>query len=351
MRALVTGATGFAGSHLVDDLLADGHRVFGLVYAEDGRERPVEHEAFTAVEGDLLDLTSLRAAVEAARPSVIYHLAGWALTAKSWSYPARTIEVNAAGTANLLQAAVEGGGPRVVAVTSAEIFGTVGEDELPVTEATRPDPHHPYGVSKWAASRLISLFWQRFELPVIEARPFNHIGPRQERGFVVPDFASQLAAIKLGMKSPTISVGNLSAERDFTDVRDVVRAYRRLAEDGRPGETYIICSGQPVPIHYLLNALIEIGEVAIEVRYDPERMRPSDTPVLFGSYERLRHHTGWQPRIHLRTSLADTFDYWVERLQGEGEALPLNEGQESLPDELEVLAERRLRSQEGGESA
>lgn len=317
MRALVTGATGFAGSHLVDDLLANGCQVFGLIYAKDGRERPVDHPAFTPVEGDLLNLPSLRSAVEAARPDVIYHLAGWALTAKSWSYPARTIMVNTAGTANLLQAAVEGGKPRVVAVTSAEIYGTVGGDELPITEASRPDPHHPYGVSKWAASRLIPLFWQRFELPVVEARPFNHIGPRQEPGFVVPDFASQLAAIKLGQRPPAISVGNLSAERDFTDVRDVVRAYRRLAEMGRPGEAYIVCSGQPVPIHYLLNALIEIGQVAVEVRYDPERMRPSDTPVLFGSYDRLHQDTGWQPRIHLRTSLRDAFDYWMERLEAE----------------------------------
>lgn len=317
MRALVTGATGFAGSYLVDDLLARGCQVFGLVYAKDGRERPVDHPAFTALEGDLLDLSSLRSAVEEARPDVIYHLAGWALTAESWKSPARTIMVNTAGTANLLQAAVEGGKPRVVAVTSAEIYGTVGSDELPITEASQPDPHHPYGVSKWAASRLIPLFWRRFEVPVVEARPFNHIGPRQEPGFVVPDFASQLAAIKLGQRPPEISVGNLSAERDFTDVRDVVRAYRLLADAGKPGETYIVCSGQPVPIHYLLNALIEIGEVAVEVRYDPQRMRPSDTPVLYGSYDRLREDTGWQPHIHVRTSLRDAFDYWVERLGAE----------------------------------
>lgn len=317
MRALVTGATGFAGSHLVDDLLASGCQVFGLVYAKDGRERPVDHPAFTPIEGDLLDLSSLHSAVEEARPDVIYHLAGWALTAESWRYPARTIMVNTAGTANLLQAAAEGGKPRVVAVTSAEMYGTVGSDELPITEASQPDPHHPYGVSKWAASRLIPLFWRRFDVSVVEARPFNHIGPRQEPGFVVPDFASQLAAIKLGQQPPEISVGNLSAERDFTDVRDVVRAYRLLAEAGKPGETYIVCSGQPVPIHYLLNALIEIGEVAVEVRYDPERMRPSDTPVLYGSYDRLRDDTGWQPHIHLRTSLRDAFDYWVERLRAE----------------------------------
>ena len=202
----------------------------------------------------------------------------------------------------------------MVAVTSAEIYGVVKPPELPITEASEPDPHHPYGISKWAAGRLIPLYWERYGLPVVEARPFNHIGPRQALGFVVPDFASQLAAIKLGQREPTISVGNLSAERDFTDVRDVVRAYQFLADAGQPGKTYIIASGQPVPIHYLLNTLMEMAEVGVAVRYDPQRMRPSDTPVLYGSYDHLRRDTGWEPRIHLRDSLADTLDFWLEKL-------------------------------------
>jgi len=314
MRVFVTGATGFAGSHLVDDLLAQGHQVFGLVYMADERRYLSQDPKFTAIEGDLSDRASLKAAIAEARPDLIYHLAGWALTAASWENPARAFAINTGGTANLLDAAVAFGRPRVVAVTSAEIYGVVKPDELPITEASEPDPHHPYGVSKWAAGRLIPLYWERYGLPVIEARPFNHIGPRQALGFVVPDFASQLAAIKLGQQEPTMSVGNLSAERDFTDVRDVVRAYRALGEAGRPGSTYIIASGQPVPIHYLLNTLMEMAEVGVAVRYDPERMRPSDTPVLYGSYARLREDTGWEPRIHLRDSLADTLNYWLEKL-------------------------------------
>lgn len=314
MRIFVTGATGFAGSHLVDDLLAQEHEVFGLSYDENEPQRHAGHPLYRSITGDLLDLSSLEAALAVARPDVIYHLAGWALTAQSWDYPARTINVNTGGTANLLQAAVACGKPRVVAVTSAEIYGVVTPEQLPITEESIPNPHHPYGVSKWAAGRLVPLYWDRYELPVIEARPFNHIGPRQAPGFVVPDFASQLAAIKLGQKEPTISVGNLSAERDFTDVRDVVRAYQALAEQGQPGESYIICSGQAVPIHYLLNVLVETAGVAVEIEYDEERMRPSDTPVLFGSYARLNEHTGWSPQIHLRESLRDAYEDWLERL-------------------------------------
>ncbi|HSM54613.1 MAG TPA: GDP-mannose 4,6-dehydratase, partial [Candidatus Sulfomarinibacteraceae bacterium] len=226
MRIFVTGATGFAGSHLVDDLLAQEHEVFGLSYDKNEPQRHVGHPLYRSITGDLLDLSSLDAALKVAQPDVIYHLAGWALTAQSWEHPARTINVNTAGTANLFQAAVARGRPRVVAVTSAEIYGVVKPEQLPITEESVPDPHHPYGVSKWAAGRLVPLYWDRYELPVIEARPFNHIGSRQSLGFVVPDFASQLAGIKLGQKAPTISVGNLSAERDFTDVRDVVRAYQ-----------------------------------------------------------------------------------------------------------------------------
>ncbi len=318
MRVLVTGATGFAGSHLVDDLLENGDEVYGLVYrADDPGEYP-EHASFFKLEGDLLDEESLQEAMEAARPEVIYHLAGWALTAQSWDYPAKTISINTVGTANLLHAAVNNGKPRVVAVTSAEIYGVVKAEQLPIDEESEPDPHHPYGLSKWAAGRLIPMFWRRFGLPVIEARPFNHIGPGQGLGFVVPDFASQLAAIRLGQRDPQIAVGNLSAERDFTDVRDVVRAYQCLAERGRPGKTYIICSGQAVPIHYILSVLVEIAQVGLEIIYDSERMRPSDTPVLYGSYERIARDTGWRPQIHIRQSLVDAFEDWVGRLERKG---------------------------------
>lgn len=316
MRVFITGATGFAGSYLVDDLVADGHKVVALVHPATSHQQLPKHSLVEAVTGDLLDGASLKTAVTQASPDVIYHLAGQASPSRSWQDPALTLAVNAGGTANILQAAVAYGRPRVVVVTSAEIYGLIEKKDLPLTEASIPQPRHPYGISKWAASQLVALYWQRYQLPVVEARPFNHIGPRQALGFVVPDFASQLAAIKLGQKSPTVHVGNLDAQRDFSDVRDVARAYQALAANGRSGEAYLICSGQAVSIHYLLNTLVEAAGITVEIEYDPERMRPSDTPCLYGSFAKIKAHTGWQPQVHLRQSLADALADWVERLGG-----------------------------------
>lgn len=318
MRIFVTGATGFAGSHLVESLVADGHEALALVHPATSHQSLPDHPLISGIEGDLLDADSVRTAVAQAKPDVIYHLAGQAYPARSWDVPALTLAVNTGGTANLLQAAVAYGRPRVVVVTSAEIYGPITQKELPLTEKTLPQPRHPYGVSKWAAGMLVPLYWQRYDLPVVEARPFNHIGPHQALGFVVPDFASQLAAIKLGQQPPAISVGNLDAQRDFTDVRDVARAYRLLAERGKPGQGYLICSGQAVSIHYLLNTLIELAGVAVEVTYDPARMRPSDTPCLYGDFAKIRRDVGWQPQIHLRQSLADALVEWEGRLKDEG---------------------------------
>jgi GDP-4-dehydro-6-deoxy-D-mannose reductase len=315
MRIFVTGATGFAGSHLVDHLLASGHQIFALVHSASSLRELPEHDRMTAITGDLLDLESLKRVVIQAQPEVIYHLAGQAYPARSWQDPAFTLAVNAGGTANLLEAAVHVGRPRVVVVTSADIYGLVQPEDLPLTEQSLPRPRHPYGVSKLAAGQLVALYWQRYQLPAIEARPFNHIGPRQAPGFVVPDFASQLAAIKLGQRPPIMQVGNLDAQRDFTDVRDVVRAYVDLAQKGQPGEAYLICSGQPVAIHYLLTTLAELANTRVELEYDPARLRPSDIPCLYGSYARIQQHTNWQPRIHLRQSLADALSEWLAKVE------------------------------------
>jgi len=314
MRIFITGATGSAGSHLVANLVEAGHEIYSLVHAETSHQPLLAHEHVKSIPGNLLDQASLETAVAAAKPDFVYHLAGQAYPARSWQQPGLTLAVNSVGTANLLQAVVKYGRPRVLIVTSAEIYGEIRPDMLPITEQTPPAPHHPYGVSKWTAGMLVPLFWERYQLPVVEARPFNHIGPHQALGFVVPDFASQLAAMCLGQRPNQMMVGNLEAMRDFTDVRDIVRAYELMAEQGEPGETYLICSGESVKINTILQQLIELANIEVEVVQDPERMRPSDTPCLYGSYAKLKAQTGWQPEIPLTRSLADILDDWVQRL-------------------------------------
>jgi GDP-4-dehydro-6-deoxy-D-mannose reductase len=315
MRVFVTGITGFAGAHLSRHLQAQGHTIYGLV--RNSRPSESADSAVHLIVGDLLDPASVQAAVSEAQPDVIFHLAGQAYPARSWRVPAATLAVNAGGTANLLEAAITVGRPRVLVVTTADMYGAMQPDDLPITESTPTHPRHPYGISKLAASELVRVYWERYQLPVVEARPFNHIGPGQALGFVVPDFAAQIAAIHLGLQPATISVGNLSAARDFTDVRDVVRAYAALAMGGAPGQHYLICSGQPVAIRSIFNTLCELAERDIAVAYDPDRMRPSDEPVLFGSHARIRKALNWEPTIHLRETLRDVLDEWIARLRAE----------------------------------
>lgn len=308
----MTGSNGFAGSHLVDNLLAEGHRVWGL---SRNPSVPTLQPNFNVLQGDLLDLNRMKAIVADVAPDVIYHLGGQAVTWKAWQDPATTLAINIGGTANLLEAAVAFGRPRVVVVTSAEIYGKIRPNQLPISERSIPKPRHPYGVSKHAAGELVRVYANRYELPVVEARPFNHIGPRQSLGFVVPDFSSQVAKIKLGLIPPKMMVGNLSAERDFLDVRDVVRAYQMLAEKGKTGQAYLICSGHPVGIHTILNILLEHCDIPVEVAYDPARMRPSDIPVLYGTYAKIEKHVGWRPTYHMRNTLGDVMNEWINVLQ------------------------------------
>jgi GDP-4-dehydro-6-deoxy-D-mannose reductase len=313
MRILVTGATGFAGSHLVEQLLDEGHQIFGLVHPASGHLPWPEDERFVPIEGNLLELTSLEVAFRQSEPDQVFHLAGQASPGNSWLDPAGTFAVNTGGTANLLEAARGAGRPRVVIVTSSHMIGRVGEASGPLTEQTSPDPQDPYGISKLAAAYLAPIYWRRYRLPVVEARPFNHIGPRQAPGFVVPDFASQVAAVKAGLHKPEIQVGNLDVQRDFTDVRDVVRAYRLLADRGAPGQSYLVCSGKTVSIRWLLDTLIELSGCQVEVIVDPDRVRPAEHARIVGSNKKIERDTGWQPAIDLRQSLQDTLDDWLNR--------------------------------------
>jgi GDP-4-dehydro-6-deoxy-D-mannose reductase len=314
MRVLITGVAGFAGSHLAERMVAAGHAVYGTQLPGESLSN------LTAVQSDveliLCDVTQrsdVLDAVAAAGPDWIFHLAGQASVGDSFHNPGLTIDVNVKGTVNVLEAArlrPEGERPRTIIVSSAEVYGFLTEEALPVKEATPFAPVHTYAVSKIAAHYLGQAYHRTYGVPVIEARPFNHIGPRQRRGFVVPDFASQVAAIIVGKQKPVIHVGNLSPRRDFTDVRDVVRAYEALALQGQPGDVYHICSGRAYAISEILDGLLVHCDQPVRVETDPRLARPAKMPVLLGSAERLRDQTGWEPRIPLEQTLADTLAYW-----------------------------------------
>jgi len=314
MRVLITGIAGFAGSHLAERLVAAGHAVYGTQLPGESLanltalQRDVE-----LIHCDVTQRSDVLDALEAARPDWIFHLAGQASVGDSFHNPGLTIDVNVKGTVNVLEAArlrPAGERPRTVIVTSAEVYGFLTEDALPVRETAPFAPVHTYAVSKVAAHYLGQAYYRTYDLPIIEARPFNHIGPRQRRGFVVPDFASQVAAIMAGKQEPVLHVGNLSPRRDFTDVRDVVRAYHALAEAGEPGGVYHICSGRAHAVQEILDGLLAHCDRPVRVETDPRLDRPAKMPVLLGSADRLREATGWEPRIPLAQTLGDTLAYW-----------------------------------------
>jgi GDP-4-dehydro-6-deoxy-D-mannose reductase len=302
MRALVTGASGFVGRYLVAELRRSGAEVLACGGPRDG-----DDDYFAL---DLGDIETMRAALERGRPTVVFHLAAQTFVPASLTAPMETYESNAIGSARLAAAireyAASSPPPRLLFTSSAEVYGPRGRDELPLRENLDLRPANPYAASKAAAEAILLAEARSFGLDVVVARAFNHIGPGQDERFVVASLAAQLARIAAGAP-PQLLVGNLTAARDFLDVRDVVNAYIALARDGERGEVYNVCSGGAVTIRDILRELIAIAHVPVEVREDPARMRPADVPILAGSPEKLRARTGWQPQLTLVRSLRDIY--------------------------------------------
>ena len=299
MRALVTGAAGFVGRHLVAELTAAGHQVT---------------ETDRADGLDILDPEGLDELFASCRPEVVYHLAGQADVGGSWSSPVETFRTNAEGTMNVLLAAAGHGVDRVLAVASADVYGQVPADELPIVEDRPLRPHSPYGASKAAADVIALQAHLGHGLGVIRARPFNHLGPGQSDRFVASALAGRIARNEL-TGGGEVPVGDLTPRRDFTDVRDVVRAYRLLVERGEPGEAYNVCSGRDVAVQDVADRLVAMAEQPMTLVPDPELFRPVDTPVLRGDPSRLQAATGWTPAISLDQTLADVLDDWRKRVR------------------------------------
>jgi GDP-4-dehydro-6-deoxy-D-mannose reductase len=318
MRALITGINGFVGGHLAEHLLSLGrYEVWGLTRAP-GRLPPFLHGRVCEVHADLSDPEATMAAVVAAQPGVIFHLAGQPFVPESFRDPAGTLATNTLGALHLFLTLIEYRmRARVVVIGTNEEYGTITEADLPIDESTPLRPANPYGVSKAAQSLLAQQYHQSHGLDVVRVRPFTHIGPRQNERFVTASFARQIARIERGLQAPVVQVGNLSARRDFTDVRDMVRAYALLAEHGEPGAVYNAGSGEAVMVRELLDYLLEASTARVEVRLNPELMRPIDIPLVVCDATRLRERTGWAPQFSLRQTLADILDHWRAEVAAE----------------------------------
>ena len=302
---LVTGATGFAGSHLVDQLLDDNPRVAAWGHAG-GRELPsARHDRLTWSSVDLLDLEDVRRALESVEPSAIFHCAGVADVHSASRASTAALRLNALGTHNLFEAVRRCNLVIPVLVTGSALVYRSSNEAL--DEDAPIGPSTPYGVSKLAQEMAAArASW----CPVFLVRAFNHAGPRQTDAFVTSSFARQIAQIEAGQRDPVLQVGNLEAKRDITDVRDTVRAYRLLISRGKSRQPYNVCSGRAYRIADLLEILIAGAHAKIRVETDPARLRASDTPLVLGSYARLEADTGWRPQIPIEQTLANLLDYW-----------------------------------------
>jgi GDP-4-dehydro-6-deoxy-D-mannose reductase len=318
MRVLITGITGFVGSHLAEWTLAQGAEVIGSVRWRSNTEH-IEHvrDRLSLIQCELRDLSSARTLIEQSRPDYVVHLAAQSFVGASWQTPSETLMTNAIGQMNLFEAIRQlGSSVRFLVIGSSEEYGLVYPDELPIRETNPLRPLSPYAVSKVTQDLMGFQYWKSYGLDIVRTRAFNHTGPRRGEAFATSNFAKQIAEIETGLREPVVSVGDLKPTRDFSDVRDVVRGYWDLLQRGTAGEVYNLCSGIDWSIERMLNFLIEQSTAPrIEVRVDAARLRPADVPVLRGSAEKIERAVGWRPRIPLERTLADVLDYWRQRIR------------------------------------
>lgn len=316
-RVFVTGAGGFVGQHLLPLLLEKtGWQLYSNTRADThdvGKGGRIQW-----VRCDLKNAEQTSAVVEQVRPHLVFHLAAQSNVQVAFREPEATFMTNVVGQLNLLNALrVSSPQARILVACSSEQYGVVRPEDIPIKEDTQFRPNNPYAVSKIAQDAQALQHFLSWGQSTIRVRAFNHIGPGQSEYFVTAAFARQIARIEAGLQEPVLLVGNLEAERDFTDVRDMVRAYLLAIQQGQPGEVYNIGSGKGHTMQRILDALLAMSTVRVEVRPDLERMRPSDIPVLVCDATRFRDCTGWQPQIPLEQTLKDILDYWREKVTSE----------------------------------
>lgn len=315
MRVLITGIAGFVGTHLVDFLqrLDPAPEVFGLIKPRG--TLPELPPTVTLIEADLEDAPSVERAMDSVVPDRIVHLAAQSSPQLSWADPAGTFRTNVLGLMHVLEAVRKRGlAPRTLVVGSAEEYGLADARDLPLREDAPLRPQSPYASSKVAQGFLALQYTLAYRLPIVRTRTFHHTGSRRGEAFAESSFARQLVEIEIGLRPPFVAVGNLDAVRDFTDVRDVLRAYWLLLDRGLPGDVYNVCSGRGVRIGDLLDLLIRLSGIDVEVRVDPQKVRRAEIPEVVGDPSRIREVTGWQADVPLERTLRYLLDGWRERL-------------------------------------
>lgn len=315
-KVLITGITGFVGSHLAEYLLDKNLEVYGTVRWRSKTEN-IESikDKIKLLETDVRDGHSLEIAIKEAEPDYVFHLAAQSFVPMSWRAPADTLETNIIGTVHLFEAIRKSKlDPKIHIAGSSEEYGMVYPEELPIRETNPLRPLSPYGVSKVAQDKLAYQYNKSYGLKTVVTRAFNHTGPRRGDVFVTSNFSKQIVEIEKGIKKPVILVGNLNAKRDFSDVRDIVKAYWLAVTKAKVGDVYNICSEKSRTIQSVLDLLVDLSKSKdIKVKKDPSKMRPSDVEVLQGDSSKFREKTGWKPEISFEQTMKDVLGYWRER--------------------------------------
>ena len=311
MKALIVGGAGFVGSYLIEHLVND---LKWSVAVTKMQNEEIIHENIEVYDLNILNKDEIIVLLNSVKPDYIFHLAAQSSVAVSWKNPSLTIDVNVKGAVNMLDAVRESGcKSRILLIGSGEEYGHINAGETPINENNATRPGNIYAATKVAQNLIGKIYSDAYNMDIIMVRAFNHIGPNQLPTFVVADFCKQVAQIENGLKQPVIKVGNLSAKRDFTDVRDVVKAYSQIIQKGKSGETYNVGSGKAIAIEEVLKMILSMSEADITVEIDENRLRPVDVPIIEADITKLVITTGWQKRIRIEETVAETLNYW--RLQ------------------------------------